>query len=70
MNKEMYNNVIEHTLKRKPLGDPLSTARAIFDNPGVVLPNGDLGSVYNTIKTGKYMGWKRCSPVLNFYKTA
>lgn len=30
MNKEMYNNVIEHTLKRKPSGDPLSTARAIL----------------------------------------
>ena len=62
MNKEMYNNVIEHTLKRKPSGDPLSTARAIFNNLGVALPKGDLGSVYNTIKTGKYMGWKRCSP--------
>lgn len=61
MNKEMYNNVIEHTLKRKPSGDPLSTARAIFNNLGVALPKGDLGSVYNTIKTGKYMGWKRCS---------
>ena len=70
MTKEMYHNVIEHTLKRKPSGDPLSTARAIFDNLGVALPKGDLGSVYNTIKTGKYMGWKRCSPVLNFYKTA
>lgn len=57
----MYNNVIEHTLKRKPSGDPLSTARAIFNNLGVALPKGDLGSVYNTIKTGKYMGWKRCS---------
>ena len=61
MNKKQYNNVIESTLKHEQTDDSLSTARAIFDNMGVALPQGDIKTVYETIKTNNYMGWKSCS---------
>ena len=63
MNKKQYNNVIEYTLKQEEsakVGDSLSVARAIFNNMGVALPQGDIKAVYSTIKTGKYMGWRAC----------
>ena len=61
MNKKQYNNVIENTLKHEKTDDSLSTARAIFDNMGVALPQGDIKTVYETIKTDNYMGWKSCT---------
>ena len=64
MNKKQYNNVIEHTLKFEQSAqtdDSLATARAIFDNMGVALPQGDIKTVYETIKTDNYMGWKSCT---------
>ena len=61
MNKKQYNNIIENTLKHEQTEDPLTTARAIFDNMGVALPQGDMKTVYETIKTDNYMGWKSCS---------
>ena len=61
MNKKQYNNVIENTLKHENTEDSLSTARAIFDNMGVALPQGDIKTVYETIKTDNYMGWKSCT---------
>ena len=64
MNKKQYNNVIENTLKHElsaQTDDSLSTARAIFDNMGVALPQGDMKVVYETISTDNYMGWKSCT---------
>ena len=61
MNKKQYNNVIENTLKHEQTEDSLVTARAIFDNMGVALPQGDIKTVYETIKTDNYMGWKSCT---------
>ena len=61
MNKKQYNNVIENTLKHEKTDDSLSTARAIFNNMGVALPQGDIKIVYETIKTNNYMGWKSCT---------
>ena len=64
MNKKQYNNVIEHTLQYEQSAqtdDSLATARAIFDNMGVALPQGDIKTVYETIKTDNYMGWKSCT---------
>ena len=61
MNKKQYNNVIENTLKHEQTEDTLSTTRAIFDNMGVALPQGDMKTVYETIKTDNYMGWKSCT---------
>ena len=61
MNKKQYNNVIENTLKHEQTDDSLSTARAIFDNMGVALPQGDIKTVYETVKTNNYMGWKSCT---------
>ena len=61
MNKKQYNNVIENTLKHEQSEDSLATARAIFDNMGVALPQGDIKTVYETIKTDNYMGWKSCT---------
>ena len=61
MNKKQDNNVIENTLKHEQTGDSISTARAIFDNMGVALPQGYVKTVYETIKTDNYMGWKSCT---------
>ena len=61
MNKKQYNNVIENTLKHERTNDSLATARAIFDNMGVALPQGDIKQVYETISTDNYMGWKSCT---------
>lgn len=64
MNKKQYNDVIEHTLQYEQSAqtdDSLATARAIFDNMGVALPQGDMKTVYETIKTDNYMGWKSCT---------
>lgn len=63
MNKKQYNNVIEHTLKHEVSAqteDSLETARAIFNNMGVALPQGDIKHVYEAIKSDDYMGWKSC----------
>ena len=64
MNKKQYNHVIDWTLKHEASAqtdDSLATARAIFDNMGVALPQGDMKTVYETIKAENYMGWKSCT---------
>ena len=64
MNKKQYNNVIDYTLKHESSAqteDSLATARAIFANMGVALPQGDMKSVYETIKSNEYMGWRSCT---------
>ena len=64
MNKKQYNNVIDWTIKHESAAqteDSLATARAVFNNMGVALPNGTMEEVYETIKTDKYMGWKSCT---------
>ena len=64
MNAKHYNNVIDWTLKHKQAAqteDSLATARVIFNNMGVALPNGSMQEVYDTIKTNKYMGWRACT---------
>ena len=61
MNKKQYNNVIENTLKHEHTDDSLSIARTIFHNMGVALPQGDIRTVYETVKTDNYMGWKSCT---------
>jgi len=64
MNKKQYNNVIDYTLKHEPSAqtdDSLATARVIFDNMGVALPQGDLAEICEVLKTNNYMGWKSCT---------
>ena len=64
MNKEQYNNVIDWTLKHEKsaqTSDSLETARAIFNNMGIALPNGNMKEVYETIITNDYMGWGPCT---------
>lgn len=64
MDKMQYNNVIEYTLKHERLEqtrDSLTTARAILNNMGVALPQGDIETVFKTIRTDDYMGWKSCT---------
>lgn len=64
MNKKHYNNVIDWTLKHDTAAqteDSLATARAVFKNMGVALPNGSMQEVYDTIKTNQYMGWRACT---------
>ncbi len=58
---KQYNNVIENTLKHEQTEDSLVIARAIFDNMGVALLHGNINTVYETIKTDNYMGWKSCT---------
>ena len=64
MNTKQYNNMIDWTVKHDSAvqtGDSLATARAIFNNMGVALPNGSMQEVYETIKTNAYMGWRACT---------
>jgi len=64
MNTKQYNNVIDWTLKHDKAAqttDTLATARAVFNNMGVALPNGSMQEVYETIKTNQYMGWRACT---------
>ena len=54
MDKMQYNNVIAYTLKHERLEqtrDSLTTARAILNNMGVALPQGDIETVFKTIRT-------------------
>ena len=49
MNTKHYNNVIDWTLKHDQAAqteDSLATARAIFNNMGIALPNGSMQEVY------------------------
>ncbi|MBO5097010.1 MAG: hypothetical protein J6B96_01695 [Agathobacter sp.] len=64
MNKKQYNNVIEHTLNDNHVSqteDSLEIARAIFNNMGVALPQGNIKNVYEILKSDDYMGWKSCT---------
>lgn len=61
MNGKQYNNVIDYTVKHEQREDSLSTARAVFDNMGVALPQGDLPQVAETLKSNDYMGWRSCT---------
>ena len=64
MDKKQYNNVIDYTLKHDKSAqtdDSLATARAIFTNMGVALPQGDIKEVFETIKSGNYMSWRSCT---------
>ncbi len=63
MNKGQYNNIIFNTLKREssPDGEPLKAVRKICNNLGVALPQGNCSDIYNTLKAGGYMAWKKCS---------
>ena len=64
MNNKQYNNVIDYTIKcehSSHTDDSLATARAIFNNMGVALPQGDLKQVCEVLKTNNYMGWVSCT---------
>ncbi len=64
MNKKQYNYIVDYTLKHEQAAqtdNSPSVTRAIFDNMGVALPQGDMKAVYETIKTDNYMGWKACT---------
>lgn len=60
MQEKKYNNIIDYTLEHEQSDDCLAVARAIFNNMGVSLPNGDIKTVYKIIKTNNYMGWRSC----------
>ena len=64
MNKQQYNNIINHTLADEQVArneDSLATTRAIFNNMGVAIPSGSMREVYETLKTNDYMGWRACT---------
>lgn len=63
MNKKQYNNIIEHSLQYdcKETDNSLDTARIVFNNMGVALPQGTQKEVYDTISTNEYMGWRKCT---------
>ncbi|MBR6558795.1 MAG: hypothetical protein IKT70_07275 [Clostridia bacterium] len=64
MDKKQYNNIINKTLENDNTvnnSDSLTTAREIFNNMGVALPNGTMTEVYDAISTDDYMGWRACT---------
>lgn len=62
MNKKQYN-IIEHSLQYdcKVTDSSLDTARTVFNNMGVALPQGTMKEVYDTISANEYMGWRKCT---------
>ena len=64
MDKKQYNNVIDWTLKHEAQAqseDSLQVTRAICNELGVALPQGDLAQVAEVLATDDYMGWKACT---------
>ena len=64
MDKKQYNNVIDWTLKHEAQAkseDALQVTRAICNELGVALPQGDLAQVAEVLATDDYMGWKACT---------
>lgn len=64
MDKKQYNNIIDWTLKHDKTAqteDSVSTARAVFNNMGVALPQGDCAEIADTLKSNDYMGWRECT---------
>ena len=64
MDKKQYNNIIDWTQKTQPetqTVDSLTAVRAVCNNMGVALPQGDLAQVAETLATDDYMGWKACT---------
>ena len=65
MDKKQYNNIIDWTQKTQPetqTEDSLTAVRAVCDNMGVALPQGDLAQVAETLATDDYMYWHSCTP--------
>lgn len=64
MDKKQYNNIIDWTQKTQPetqTEDSLTAVRAVCNNMGVALPQGDLPQVAETLATDDYMGWQACT---------
>lgn len=64
MDKKQYNNIINWTLKHEKtlkIEDNISIARAIFNNMGVALPQGNCQEIANILESDDYMGWKSCT---------
>ncbi len=63
MNKEQYNNVIEHSIVSKETDDTcqLELTRDICNNMGVALPHGNVSEVSQILETDDYMFWRSCS---------
>ncbi len=61
MTTKQYNNVIDYTIKHNEAEDTLVTTRAICENMGIPLPQGDLATVSETLKSNEYMGWRSCT---------
>ena len=64
MDKKQYNNVSDWTLKHGAQAqseDSLQVTRAICNELGVALPQGDLVQVAEVLATDDYMGWKACT---------
>lgn len=65
MDKKQYNNIIDWTQKIQPetqTEDSLTAIRAVCNNMGVALPQGDLAQVAETLATDDYMYWHSCTP--------
>ncbi len=61
MNRKQYNSVIDWTLQQEQSEDSLTTARAVCNNLGVALPEGDLPQVAETLQSNDYMYWRSCT---------
>lgn len=64
MNKKQYNNIINRTLKNEAKAkheDTTNVVRAIFNNMGVALPQGDCATIAEILKSNDYMGWRSCT---------
>ena len=64
MDKKQYNNIINWTQQNQPetrTEDSLTAVRAVCNNMGVALPQGNLAQVAETLATDDYMYWHSCT---------
>ena len=64
MTNQQYKNITEWTLKNMDAAernDSLTVARAILNNCGVSLPEGDMPEILDALQSGDYMWWRPCT---------
>ncbi len=64
MNKKQYNTIIDWTIKHERStqnNDSLENTRAVLNNMGVALPQGDCKNILEILSTNDYMGWRSCA---------
>ena len=64
MTGTQYKNIIDNTLLDESLEgvtDSVAIARAVFDNCGVPLPQGNCSEIMSALASDDFVGWRKCT---------